>query len=107
MVELVSSVHRRRRALMPTGAGEPQRSIIVPRRQLLTFRFTSRVRLMRLFAAFVVARERCRRDDNLTVSTVSVSSRPSRTLSAALGYSASSRRARSSSTRCAVFASVA
>ena len=36
-----------------------------------------------------------------------VSSSPSRTLSAALGYSCSSRRARSSSNRCAVFTSVA
>jgi hypothetical protein len=83
------------------------RSIICPPRQRLTFRFTSRVRLMRLSTALVVASERRKRGDSLSVRTVSVSSRPSRTLSAALGYSVSSRRARSSSSRCAVFTSAA
>ena len=53
-----------------------QRSIIVPPRHRLTFRFTDRVRLMRLSAALVVASERRRRGDSLSVRTVSVSSRP-------------------------------
>src|SRR5262245_61177153 len=99
---------RRRKPLtaskMPAAT---QRSIICPPRQRLTLRFTERVRLMRLSAAFVVASERRRRGESFSVSTVSVSSRPSRTLSEALGYSVSSRRARSSSRRWAVVMSAA
>ena len=52
--------------------------------------------------AFVVASDRWRRSDRPTPSTVSVSSRPSRTLVAALGSSVSKRRARSCSRRLAV-----
>ena len=62
-----------------------QRSTIVPPRQRFTFRFRWRVRLSRLSMAFVVASERWRRSDSPKPSTVSVSSRPSRTLAAALG----------------------
>ena len=54
------------------------------------------MRLSKLSAALVVASERRSRAERLSVSTVSVSSRPSRTLSAALGCSVSRRRARSS-----------
>ena len=43
--------------------------------------------------AFVVASDRWRRSDRPTPSTVSVSSSPSRTLVAALGWSVSKRRA--------------
>src|SRR5262249_51497897 len=53
-----------------------QRSIICPPRHRLTFRLTSRVRLIRLSAAFVVASERRSRGESFKVSTVSVSSRP-------------------------------
>src|SRR5262245_36648865 len=45
-------------------------------------------------AALVVVNERWTRSDNPGPVTVNVSSRPSRVLSAALGYSTSSRRAR-------------
>ena len=62
-----------------------QRSTIVPPRQRFTFRFTWRVRLRRLSMALVVTNDRWRRSDSPKSSTVSVSSRPSRTLAAALG----------------------
>ena len=55
---------------------------------------------------FLVASDRCRRAERWRPRTVSVSSSPSRTLAAALGYSVSSRRARSVSNRVAVFTSV-
>ena len=62
-----------------------QRRTIVPPRQRVTFRFTWRVRLRRLSIAFVVANDRVRRSESPQPRTVSVSSRPSRTLAAALG----------------------
>ena|SRR6516165_1751894 len=82
--------------------GATQRSIIFPPRQRLTFRFTCRVRLIRLSAALVEISDRCSRSDNPRPITVNVSSSPSRTLSAALGYSLSSRRVRSCRSRRAV-----
>ena len=51
----------------------------------LDVRLTWRVRLMRLSAALVVASERWRRGARPSVSTVTVSSSPSRTLAAAHG----------------------
>ena len=59
-----------------------QRRTIVPPRQRFTFRFTWRVRLRRLSIAFVVANDRVRRSESPKPRTVSVSSRPSRTLAA-------------------------
>ena len=49
-----------------------QRGIIWPLRQRLTLRFTCRVRLRRLSAAFVVASERRKRGESFSVSTVSL-----------------------------------
>ena len=62
-----------------------QRSTIVPPRQRFTLRFTWRVRLRRLSTAFVVASDRWSCAESRTPITVSVSSRPSRTLAVALG----------------------
>ena len=80
-------------------AAAVHRSTICPPRHRLTFRFTCRVRLIRLSIALVVASDCRRRSERPSVRTVSVSSRPSRTLAAALGYRSSSRRARSCSSR--------
>ncbi len=62
-----------------------QRNIIWPPRQRFTLRLTWRVLLMRLSTALVVASERWRRGERPSVSTVTVSSSPSRTLAARAG----------------------
>ena len=74
-------------------------------RQRFTLRLTWRVLLMRLSTALVVASERWRRGERPSVSTVTVSSSPSRTLAAAQGCSWSRRRARYRSNRVAVLTS--
>ena len=89
---------------VPSGAGTPwplqgrrrrrPRSIIWPPRRRFTWRVTWRVLLMRLSAALVAASARWRRGERPSVSTVTVSSSPSRTLAAAQGCSWSRRRAR-------------
>ena len=58
---------------------------------------------MRVSAALVVASERWRRGERPSVSTVTVSSSPSRTLAAAQGFSRSRRRARCRSNRVIAF----
>ena len=86
---------RRRKPL--TASRTPvatHRSLICPPRHRFTVRVTWRVRLSRLSAAVVVASDRCRRVERGSVRTVSVSSSPSRTLPAALGYSSPRRLAR-------------
>lgn len=77
---------------------------------LLDRRATARLGKMAVAGAGwpkVVASDRCRRAESCRVRTASVSSSPSRTLPAALGYSSSSRLARSVSRRVAVLNSVA
>ena len=68
------SVHPFRRRKPLTASSTPaatQRSIISPPRHRFTFRFTWRVRLSRLSAALVVARDRCRRAESCSVRAVS------------------------------------
>ncbi|GEM_PF-3051855 len=71
-----------------------RRTTIVPQRRRCTFRVTGRVRRMRRSAALVVARERRRRSESPRLRMVSVSSRPSRRRSAALGETSSRQRTR-------------
>ncbi len=79
-----------------------QRTTICPPRQRLTWRFTCRVRLIRLSTALVVLKDQRKPSERPSATMVSVSSRPSRTLAAALGCPVSSRRARSCKSRVAV-----
>ena len=84
---------------LPVAGPATRRAAGRGRRQRFTLRLTCRVRLRRLSAAFVVASDRCRRSERPNPRIVSVSSSPSRTLVAALGWSVSRRRARSCNSR--------